>query len=167
MQSQSQALLTKRDVASQARVSARTVDYWMKRGWLPVYQNRVGREVSSSRLPKIYRGASCEMNGAGPPGQKNESAPAKKRSRKPSSISNSLRSPQCQRRRNFQDSRQFSEESRRPRMRETPLARWWHRQRARWEAEAERLLEEYRRTGDQRHLIAYRRRVGGMESRAI
>ncbi len=31
-----QSLLTKRDVASQARVSPRTVDYWMKRGWLPV-----------------------------------------------------------------------------------------------------------------------------------
>jgi len=28
--------LTKRNVASQARVSPRTVDYWMKRGWLPV-----------------------------------------------------------------------------------------------------------------------------------
>ena len=32
-------------------------------------------------------------------GQKNESAPEKKRSRKPSSIPNSLRSSQCQRRR--------------------------------------------------------------------
>ena len=59
-------------------------------GLAPRYQTGVGREVSSSRLPKIYRGASCEMNGAGPRGQKNESAPAKKRSRKRISALKSL-----------------------------------------------------------------------------
>jgi hypothetical protein len=51
-----------------------------EKGLAPFHQTGVGREVSSSRLPKIYRVASCEMNCAGPPpGKKKRSAPAKKR----------------------------------------------------------------------------------------
>jgi Helix-turn-helix domain len=36
MQQQSLALLTKQDIARQARVCPRTVDYWVSRGSLPV-----------------------------------------------------------------------------------------------------------------------------------
>jgi len=36
-------LLTKPDIANQARVCPRTVDYWMKQGWLPFL--KLGKSV--------------------------------------------------------------------------------------------------------------------------
>lgn len=52
MQQQSQVLLTKRDVASQARVCLRTVDYWIKNG-LPVIKLRAAVRVLPADFEKF------------------------------------------------------------------------------------------------------------------